>query len=73
MAVNPNTTNLAVEKQLADQIRAIAKEVGLTTLKVTNQMLAFVLKQNEIDKRGFLLGWLVVPGPASPRNQAPAE
>jgi hypothetical protein len=49
MAVNPNTTNLAVQKDIADRLRQLAKDNDTTTLDITNQLLKFALDQGEVD------------------------
>ena len=48
MAVNPNTTNLAVDKQIAGVVRGMAKKEDMTVLNLTNQLLTFALKQSEL-------------------------
>lgn len=48
MAVNPNTTNLAVKKEIAEKLRSLAKANDMTTMDVTNQLLDFALSQVEI-------------------------
>ena len=49
MAVNPNTTNMAVDKEIAEMVRGAARELSMTALEVTNQLLRFALSQNELE------------------------
>ena len=48
MAVSPGTTNLAVDLQTARHVRGIAKELGLTTIVVTNFLLDYALRQENL-------------------------
>lgn len=48
MAVSPNTTNIAVARDVAEQLRGIAKKANMTTLEVANQLLLFAMSQGEI-------------------------
>jgi hypothetical protein len=50
MATNPNTTNLAVDKKVADRIRDIVKNNQNTTiLELTNGLLESALKLPQIE------------------------
>jgi hypothetical protein len=42
------STSLAVEKEIANKIRAAAKESGATTYEITNQLLDYALKNATI-------------------------
>jgi hypothetical protein len=49
MATNPNTTNFAVDKKVADEIRGIAKENELDILELTNHLLKSALKLPQLE------------------------
>jgi len=45
MPTAPNTTSLAVDREVADQVRAIATELNVSTYEVTNQLLRYAMQQ----------------------------
>lgn len=48
MATKPNTTNIAVNKDVAEQLRGIAKDARMTTLEVANQLLLFAMNHGAV-------------------------
>ena len=43
------TTNLAIQKDLAVQLRTLAKTTGVTVFEITNQLIAFGLKNAKLN------------------------
>ena len=46
-----NSTTLAVDKELHSQVRTRAKQHDMTTLELTNLLIAFALDNCEVEKR----------------------
>jgi hypothetical protein len=46
---NNNPMTLAVDRDIAAQVKAIAKELDTTTLDATNQLLRFALSQGAVE------------------------
>jgi hypothetical protein len=44
-----NLSTLAVSREIADRIRAVAKDNGATTLDITNQLLNYALTQAKVE------------------------